>query len=881
MRLLWVLASVFSVTGCITSSLVDCGDGRSCPVGYTCGAQSHCFSPEEMQACQDKLDGTECETSRGRGFCMGGCAPVVCGNNVLDQGEVCDDGNTTSADGCNGTCTSEESCGNGIIELIEECDPPSEICSSTCTLIRCGNGIVEPGEVCDDGNLAPGDGCYFDCQSNETCGNGIVDFIRGEQCDDANVIGYDACGQCRAQSFDWTELPQAPPGALYGAVATYDTARRTIVMFGGRSSSNTNTGETWENNGSLWVRRNPLKAPSPRAEAMMTYDAGRQRVILFGGIRDTTLYNDTWEYDGATWTRLDGSTAPAPRSQGVLVYDSVRDRVVLFGGSNGLNDTWELVGNVWMQQDYAMMPPPTTRAAAAFDSRRGVTVMQGGYASGVTAAVWELDANGWVQRADAPTARFDHKLVFDAATGTIVSVGGALPNGADTSDVFDYDGTTWTLRTLTGTPPSGRISSAVAYDIPHDRIVLFGGGTATYPQTYFSDGFAISAGAWVDSHTPVGGYESVILYDDLRRGRVRAFGGRSTTTNAAINATFELDDSGWVTVDDPPDADVNYPAPRREHGLAYDSKRGVVVVFGGRSGGAAGVLSDTWEFSGTTWTQYTGAHPTSRFQIAMTYDSRRGVVVLFGGIDGSILNAVDETWEYDGTWTLRTPAIRPPASAKNALAYDAGRGVSVLFTRTGETWEWNGTDWAKITTTVSPPARELAALAYDPDRRRIVLTAGTYTGATFSDTWEYDGTSWSRLFTNTEPPGRYALGMTYSATQHTLVTAGTATGYAPLDTWKLGYIPARGLEACETTFDYDGDGLTGCTDPECWPVCNPTCPLGAPAAQCQTTPRCGDATCSPIEDCHTCPADCATCKPICGDFYCDPPESTASCPGDC
>jgi cysteine-rich repeat protein len=50
----------------------------------------------------------------------GGGAEPVCGNNMTEGPEECDDGNTDDADGCEGDCT----------------------------LPRCGNGIVDPGEVC-------------------------------------------------------------------------------------------------------------------------------------------------------------------------------------------------------------------------------------------------------------------------------------------------------------------------------------------------------------------------------------------------------------------------------------------------------------------------------------------------------------------------------------------------------------------------------------------------------------------------------------------------------------------------------------------------------------------------------------------------------------
>src|SRR5262245_57827832 len=44
--------------------------------------------------------------------------------------------------------------------------------------------------------------------------------------------------------------------------------------------------------------------------------------------------------------------------------------------------------------------------------------------------------------------------------------------------------------------------------------------------------------------------------------------------------------------------------PRAEHALAYDSVRGVTVLFGGDDGAGGKVFeSDTWEWDGSTWTR--------------------------------------------------------------------------------------------------------------------------------------------------------------------------------------------------------------------------------------------------------------------------------------
>ncbi|WP_420578558.1 MopE-related protein [Ekhidna sp.] len=103
--------------------------------------------------------------------CDGNVESAVCGDGVHDVGEICDDGNGESGDGCNATCDSDETC---------------------------GNGYVDEGEICDDGNTVSGDGCNDTCTSDETCGNGIVDPC--EECDDGNTTSRDGCsGMCEIE----------------------------------------------------------------------------------------------------------------------------------------------------------------------------------------------------------------------------------------------------------------------------------------------------------------------------------------------------------------------------------------------------------------------------------------------------------------------------------------------------------------------------------------------------------------------------------------------------------------------------------------------------------------------------------------------------------
>jgi hypothetical protein len=78
--------------------------------------------------------------------------------------------------------------------------------------------------------------------------------------------------------------------------------------------------------------------------------------------------------------------------------------------------------------------------------------------------------------------------------------------------------------------------------------------------------------------------------------------------------------------------------------MAYDSARGVIVLFGGLN--SSGYNGETWEWNGTAWTQRIVRGPSPREGHAMAYDAARRVTVLFGGRDGAYNG---ETWNLSAT----------------------------------------------------------------------------------------------------------------------------------------------------------------------------------------------------------------------------------------
>jgi fibro-slime domain-containing protein len=97
------------------------------------------------------------------------CAKTVCGDDVREGTEQCDDGNTSAFDGCSPSCQFEPQCPGG-----------------TC-VARCGDGMLfdfdadgdgAPDEACDDGNTRNGDGCSSACtvEPGYTCPPVADDF---------------------------------------------------------------------------------------------------------------------------------------------------------------------------------------------------------------------------------------------------------------------------------------------------------------------------------------------------------------------------------------------------------------------------------------------------------------------------------------------------------------------------------------------------------------------------------------------------------------------------------------------------------------------------------------------------------------------------------
>lgn len=210
---------------------------------------------------------------------------------------------------------------------------------------------------------------------------------------------------------------------------------------------------------------------------------------------------------------------------------------------------------------------------------------------------------------------------------------------------------------------------------------------------------------------------------------------------------------------------LNKPANRSFHGMAYDSRRGVVVLHGGVNSSWT-ILRDTWEYDGTAWKRVNSVGPV-RYVHSMAYDVERGVVVLFGGRNTGSGDPLSETWVWDGqAWKRVTTSDAPSPRMIPGMAYDPVRKVIVChggsfnnsYQVESDTWVWDGQTWTYV---ADGPQRWDCEMEYDTNKNKMVLFGGYESrGVAPTDTWEFDGKVWERI-AEEGPIGRCAHSMIY------------------------------------------------------------------------------------------------------------------------
>ena len=340
----------------------------------------------------------------------------------------------------------------------------------------------------------------------------------------------------------------------------------------------------------------------------------------------TSAANPSDTFTFTNWTNLTpASPAPDPgsRDRSGMAIDSTNDYTLLFGGENGggclftgqcLNDTWAWNGSSWTQ----------------------------------------LLADNPGGGPSQPQERVGSAMAFDPVTKKVVLFGGdTCADGCDTNDVWAWNGKSWTnvlADCSTGcgpNQPSQRHDALMAST--GSALVLFGGGPGN-PITPSNETWTSTDGGATWTRDQNNNARCILaspcasqpFVDSPSTSIASGPGGTVVLVQwsgfGSPEATWVFNPAGknWTR------KAVAAPISRDGAGLAYDSKRGVTVLFAGDTCGDGCTVNDTWLWNGASWTQDLlpppNASPPARGGPMLAGDPSGGVLLFDGG--------PDDTWVY-------------------------------------------------------------------------------------------------------------------------------------------------------------------------------------------------------------------------------------------
>jgi hypothetical protein len=458
-------------------------------------------------------------------------------------------------------------------------------------------------------------------------------------------------------SSGWTDRTSTgqKPSPRYGHGMAYDPGRGLTVLLGGFDIA-TGAGLAdlwqWDPTTAAWTQRltgNEPNLPARRMYSSLVTDSARNRLNLLAGMvfydqsaimgPDNPQYAsapsaEIWELDPAAAAFSNRSpppkTWPSARLDPALAFCPATGKMYLFGGCvqagnslMGLDDLWEWDGTSWVQVQTDVSPSARSRAAMAYDPFRKSLILFGGLNNDVPLLEgswlddtweWNCSTRQWSQLHPSSSPPSGGYMITDSGRAKVLLLDGYRSTGlptypipgapANPSDlantIWEWDGstTTWTNRIpvpATGAPPWPQ-GQMLSFDDGRQKVFLVDesarepGNSGSIP---FWEWDPISAG-WArrDSGDVVSFASSssspYLGYDSLRRRQILV-----AWPDGSDVKTFELDTKGPTLYQR---VLSSGPGVVLNGAMAFDSRRGVVVLFGDSG---SGDTKNTWEYKVT------------------------------------------------------------------------------------------------------------------------------------------------------------------------------------------------------------------------------------------------------------------------------------------
>ncbi|MEL6547708.1 MAG: hypothetical protein AAFQ82_23995, partial [Myxococcota bacterium] len=448
-------------------------------------------------------------------------------------------------------------------------------------------------------------------------------------------------------------------------------------------------------------------APPSRNWPGVGYDRTRNTLLFFGGylivppglggtFPSLVQQRDTWEWADGWSARCVLDSDPCGDSQrgsgAAIAFDQSNSRIVALGGSRQLltvetsSEALSFNGTEWSSFPDA---GDRGRSGLAFDPVTGEALVVGGIRNESLSEVPVddtrfFDGSTWSPVSTTPTPpamQPSAQVVFDESKRVWVLA--ATPESGSEREIWEFDGTTWSQRSVSGPGPDANEVYALAFDSIR-RQVVFVGASGQF--------FALDEDGWRSlDYGASPAFSGEMYYDPELRGLV------------AINGSdvWIFDGESWRR--DGPGPGVGLTRNGGPGGTgAYHAALGEFIWFrwGASIPGAEGELL-AWRSdpscttaSGRCWFTLPGSDSTGSLlriiDVYAAYDPTREVIVLAGGQSTGVItqspsNLTQEFADFGeaqcGTgieYCLRTvtPIASPPARGNGGVAFD---GSSILL----------------------------------------------------------------------------------------------------------------------------------------------------------------------------------------------------------
>ena len=256
------------------------------------------------------------------------------------------------------------------------------------------------------------------------------------------------------------------------------------------------------------------------------------------------------------------------------------------------------------------------------------------------------------------------------------------------------------------------------------------------------------------------------------------------------------------------------PSQRDSFSMAYDSKRDLVVLFGGSDAdpcwkNCPPSFGDTWIYNvaANTWTEIKPpTAPSGRANAALDYDAESDRTILYSGFISGDNYAPLDTWSFDmntKTWT-QMKASGPAYHFGHKLVYDSKADRMILWggwnmkdnVGTNDTWtyDYNSDTWTEMKPAVKPPGVNFQGMVYDSKADRVIMWGGGFNTSVW--VYNYNADNWEERKPSGGPSSRWGHGMSYDSKADRTILYGGYTGdpeaefnfvFNDLETWAYDY----------------------------------------------------------------------------------------------